>query len=287
MPGIAPRVIEEVKSFQQNGYLHSSSKSSGSSTTKGAAPMSSRSKSSNGPKTVNEVKRKAEILKDNRDYTFLFSDDAEAPHKLSTKNCSQIKFVPSTSQPSSAKHIKEPSRGDLTGPNGISAPSSAKHIKEPSRGHLKGTNNSTTGTSTQRQSHQQHHRMGSTTAGTSTQRRSQQQIERQGTTRQPLPQSNRPKPISNGSHRPSPSTGAKRPPFDDNAIDMIRKMFKYNPKRWAGVDEDDSDMEVGFDVIQKEERRSSKIGKKEDEEQLRLIEEEEKRDRMRKRQKLR
>ncbi|KAF3323231.1 hypothetical protein FCM35_KLT11962 [Carex littledalei] len=59
--------------------------------------MSSRPKSSNGPKTVNEreycfqIKRKAEILKDNRDYTFLFSDDAEAPHELSTKNCSQIK----------------------------------------------------------------------------------------------------------------------------------------------------------------------------------------------------
>lgn len=32
-------------------------------------------------------------------------------------------------------------------------------------------------------------------------------------------------------------------------------LCSYNPKRWAGVDEDDSDMEVGFDVIQKEEWR--------------------------------
>ncbi|RWW84364.1 hypothetical protein BHE74_00007033 [Ensete ventricosum] len=53
-----------------------------------------------------------------------------------------------------------------------------------------------------------------------------------------------------------------------------------------GMDEDDSDMEVGFDVIQKEERISSKIARKEDEEQLRLIEEEEERERqMRRRMK--
>ncbi|KAF3337968.1 LOB domain-containing protein 24 [Carex littledalei] len=102
-----------------------------------------------------------------------------------------------------------------------SKPSSIKHINEASRGHLK------------------------------------QQLQRQGTSRQPpLPQSNRPKHISNGSHRPSPSTGAINDK-DYNAIDIIRKMF------------------------------ISKLARKEDEEQLRLIEEEEKRERMGKKHKLR
>jgi protein SPT2 len=31
------------------------------------------------PKVVNEVRRKVETLKDTRDYSFLFSDDAELP----------------------------------------------------------------------------------------------------------------------------------------------------------------------------------------------------------------
>ncbi|RRT79637.1 hypothetical protein B296_00021002 [Ensete ventricosum] len=62
-------------------------------------------------------------------------------------------------------------------------------------------------------------------------------------------------------------------------IEVINFLCRYNPNRYVEMDEDDSDMEVGFDVIQKEERRSSKIAKKEDEEQLRLIEEEEGRER--------
>ncbi|WOL15311.1 hypothetical protein Cni_G24092 [Canna indica] len=69
---------------------------------------------------------------------------------------------------------------------------------------------------------------------------------------------------------------------DEEDVDyrsLIRGMFRYNPNKYAGDDEDDSDMEVGFDMIQKEERISSKIARKEDEEQLRLIEEEEERER--------
>ncbi|KAJ4812358.1 SPT2 chromatin protein [Rhynchospora pubera] len=372
-PGIAPRVIEETKSMKENGYLHSSSSSkpSGSSTavSKGTVPMSSRPKSSNGhshrPRVVNEVKKKVEILKDNRDYSFLFSDDADVPPKPSTINTSQSKSNPSTSQPSSAKHIKEPLRGHLTGSNGKSTPSAGS-------------------TTAQRHLQQQHPRQGSTA-----QRHPQQQLQRPGTSRQPLPQSNRPRPMPSGSHRSGPSTSTKAPtkamaankapmkavngtsnhrpdvkrttvssnsrshvsppaqqrpteqrrigsfstkpgmksappsksqpskqisssangrareredrnvtlkkkpvakrPFDDEdeeAISMIRKMFNYNPNRWAGSDEDDSDMEVGFDVIQKEELRSLQIARKEDEEQLRLIEEEERRERMRKKRKL-
>lgn len=109
---------------------------------------------------------------------------------------------PSSSQPSSSKHVKGPSRDHLTGLNGRSAPSAS-------------------GTSTQRHSQHQHHRQGSTAQrhpqqqhhrqGNTVQRQPQQQQQRQGTTRHPLPQSNRPRPISNGSHHPRPSTGAKAP----------------------------------------------------------------------------
>ncbi|KAI6703352.1 hypothetical protein NL676_012488 [Syzygium grande] len=69
---------------------------------------------------------------------------------------------------------------------------------------------------------------------------------------------------------------------DEMAINMIRKMFRYNPQKYAGRDDDDSDMEANFDEIMKEEKRSAKIARKEDEEQQRLIEEEERREQMRK-----
>ncbi|XP_054791621.1 uncharacterized protein LOC129297294 isoform X2 [Prosopis cineraria] len=77
-----------------------------------------------------------------------------------------------------------------------------------------------------------------------------------------------------------------RRPFDDDdddegqrAISMIRRMFHYNPNKFADDDEDDMNMEAGFDDIMREERRSAKIARREDEEQLRLIEEEEERER--------
>ncbi|XP_020087125.1 protein SPT2 homolog [Ananas comosus] len=114
--------------------------------------------------------------------------------------------------------------------------------------------------------------------------------------KKPLP-SSKPQPSkqisSHATHDDRPKKKPAKRPFEEDddedgelAIGMIRKMFGYDPSRYAGMDEDDSDMEVGFDKIQKEERRSSKIARKEDEEQLRLIEEEERREQMRKKQKL-
>ncbi|XP_038881805.1 protein SPT2 homolog isoform X2 [Benincasa hispida] len=64
----------------------------------------------------------------------------------------------------------------------------------------------------------------------------------------------------------------------DEAISLIRKMFGYNPAKFSR-DDDDSDMEANFDDIVMEEKRSAKIARKEDEEQLRLIQEEEERER--------
>ncbi|KAJ4842188.1 hypothetical protein Tsubulata_047880 [Turnera subulata] len=67
---------------------------------------------------------------------------------------------------------------------------------------------------------------------------------------------------------------------DEKALSMIRRMF--NTQRYQDRPDDDSDMEANFEDIMREERLSEKIARKEDEEQLRLIEEEERRERMRK-----
>ncbi|XP_062226384.1 uncharacterized protein LOC133924733 [Phragmites australis] len=73
---------------------------------------------------------------------------------------------------------------------------------------------------------------------------------------------------------------------EDDPLAMIRSMFRYDPSKYAGRDEDDSDMEADFATIEREEKRSARIARQEDEEQLRLIEEEERREQERKRRKM-
>ncbi|KAL6652253.1 hypothetical protein ACP70R_011178 [Stipagrostis hirtigluma subsp. patula] len=73
---------------------------------------------------------------------------------------------------------------------------------------------------------------------------------------------------------------------DEDALAMIRSMFRYDPTKYAGRDDDDSDMEADFATIEMEEKRSARIARQEDEEQLRLIEEEERREQERKRRKM-
>ncbi|CAK9211317.1 unnamed protein product [Sphagnum troendelagicum] len=64
---------------------------------------------------------------------------------------------------------------------------------------------------------------------------------------------------------------------------MIREMFRYNPNKYRDIDdEDDRNMEVGFNKIQAEERRSAKIAREEDEREQELIEAEERAERARK-----
>ncbi|GAB2211799.1 hypothetical protein Drorol1_Dr00025134 [Drosera rotundifolia] len=84
----------------------------------------------------------------------------------------------------------------------------------------------------------------------------------------------------------------KQLPYNDDedegakALAMIRKMFRYNPAKYAGDDEDISDMEADFRTIEREEKKSARIAREEDERELRLIEEEERHNRMRKKSKL-
>lgn len=73
---------------------------------------------------------------------------------------------------------------------------------------------------------------------------------------------------------------------EEDPFVMIRNMFRYDPSRYAGRDEDVSDMEADFATIEMEEKRSARIARQEDEEQLRLIEEEERREQERKRRKM-
>lgn len=73
---------------------------------------------------------------------------------------------------------------------------------------------------------------------------------------------------------------------EDDPMAMIRSMFRYDPSKYAGRDDDDSDMEADFATIEMEEKRSARIARQEDEEQLRLLEEEERLEQERKRRRV-
>ncbi|KAJ0097483.1 hypothetical protein Patl1_28413 [Pistacia atlantica] len=93
------------------------------------------------------------------------------------------------------------------------------------------------------------------------------------------------KPLKQISSRAQDPCSKKRPSYSDDedaeAFNMLRSML--GPRKFATYnDDDDSDMEANFEDIMREEKRSARIARQEDEEQLRLIEEEEKRERMRK-----
>ncbi|KAL2523109.1 SPT2 chromatin protein [Forsythia ovata] len=63
----------------------------------------------------------------------------------------------------------------------------------------------------------------------------------------------------------------------EQAISIIRRMFRYDPKKF-GNDADDRNMDATFSDIQKEETRSAKIARKEDAQELKRIVKQEKRE---------
>ncbi|XP_018441319.1 protein spt2 isoform X2 [Raphanus sativus] len=107
-------------------------------------------------------------------------------------------------------------------------------------------------------------------------------------------------PVPTSRHQMMSKPAAKRPPQRDmhddrrplkkkkpaimsedaKALSMIRQMFNTN--RYAGRDDDDRNMEANFDDIMKEERRSARIAREEDEKEAQLIAAEEERERLRK-----
>lgn len=83
-PVIVSRVLDEYRSIRETQHVTSKAPSSSSGHREGFSSVPSSERKINGhhqrPK-VNEVKTKAQALKDMRDYSFLFSDDMDLPDK--------------------------------------------------------------------------------------------------------------------------------------------------------------------------------------------------------------
>ncbi|KAK4366354.1 hypothetical protein RND71_014234 [Anisodus tanguticus] len=97
-PVISQRVIQESKSLLENPNLAAKVMKSSHSSNKSGAPKPAGSKpstSNHAPKVTNGLKRKIDMVKSTRDYSFLLSDDAELPgpsrgsltQKVSAPNC--------------------------------------------------------------------------------------------------------------------------------------------------------------------------------------------------------
>nr|CAB3485386.1 unnamed protein product [Digitaria exilis] len=241
-PVISRRVIEERKSLKE---LHSTiSRDPRPSARDMPSSSKVQNKVTNGhhpkPKMVNEVKRKAEALKDNRDYSFLLSDDADL---------------------SSSPKEKTGARSSLSQRADREVMHSAAKSKAPTSqpaGRLSNGYGCRNTLSTQRHA--------------------------EGMPSRPI--------SSNGirdDHAKRKQVVKRRFDEDEDEEDplaMIRNMFGYDPRKYQGRDDDDSDMEADFATIEREEKRSARIARQEDEEQLRLIEEEERREQERKRRKM-
>lgn len=81
-PVIAPRVLDERRSIQETQHIISRNPTGSSGNVKETAYTSSEKHTvvhKQQPKIVNEVKKKAQTLKDMRDYSFLLSDDTDFP----------------------------------------------------------------------------------------------------------------------------------------------------------------------------------------------------------------
>ncbi|KAG0455311.1 hypothetical protein HPP92_024276 [Vanilla planifolia] len=351
-PVIASRVIDESRSIRQTQHIISKPPCSSSGNGRASVSVSSERKSNehHPPPKIDEVKRKAQALKDMRDYSFLLSDDADFPeqngqqtvarnvsasqaalrnvsvpkpdarsgqaptrsnvpvHKPmrplanghASKNPAQVSQRMQTKAPMKGAHMSKPAlppsehrklHGNHVDGSGQSRPVVPKNLPKDPGQHLR-TNNPNTKPMNGLNLQQKPATAKPYNASQTMQKRTNQDTDRVRTAPKPAQPSLKTLPS-----KPTPSYDhLKKKPLKrrsedddddaDEAIQMIRKMFRYNPNKYAGMDEDDSDMEAGFSQIQKEERRSAKIAKEEDEEQLRLIEEEERRERMRKKQKL-
>ncbi|KAJ0967050.1 hypothetical protein J5N97_023967 [Dioscorea zingiberensis] len=340
-PAIAQRVIEESRSIRETQHIAAKVQSSSSNSKKNPASISSGMKMNQRPKVVNEIKKKAQTLKDSRDYSFLLSDDADMPVPEKDQSAPRMTSGSSSDGRSSQAPsrnklpINKPARQGVMGHDSRNSASTNRpmlakgsSVKEalvnrprlPSSESRKVVGNvsgrpagkilpsklTTQAVVTNRpppkvanalslekkisakpqlttQNHFSAHRKVSQVPDKvlTTKRQPEISLKHQPPKRNPL------RDVHEERLKKKPP---KRRSYSDDegeeAINMIRQMFRYDPRRFSDMDGDDSDMEVGFDSIQKEERKSAKIAKMEDEEQLRLIEEEERRERMRKKQKL-
>lgn len=360
-PVIARRVLEESRSILETRSILAKAPSPNSASMKGPTSANGEAKHNvrvQPPKGVNQLKTKVQKLKDTRDYSFLFSEDADfptqskepAPRNVPVRSFAQ---VPPKSQLSSiSKPVKPISIGrqernstsinrpmqtkvghPKTAPMSRPASSSAdprkmlgsnsgngpgrpvgpkgpfskapamslerKNSAISSKTSLPAANKAPLAKpqATIQKNHleqkKEHHRLDKPKVIPKQPVIKPKMMPKQSLLPKQSPSSSKPqmkppKKISPHVREDRPKKRPMRQNSDedmddgDEAIRMIRSMFRYNPGKYADVDDDVSDMEANFDDIQEEELESAKIAKEEDERELRLIEEEERRMRMRK-----
>lgn len=357
-PALAPRLIEAGSSSIMREIQNVPSK-------RDAAPSSSKSQPNASdheekPKIITKVKRKVDTLRENRDYSNLFSDDADTtapPAKeqpeskpvVSPKTEVEICGRPMQAAGKNNKvHAGQPTRtpkgiGSVQGrvqskvssrvkkplplPNGRKTDPSVCSGSRPSNVIKKapGLQTSSSGQNLQRplqskrphaspavqkqlpsqaqrppqgQRQQNHVPPSSQVQRVNSSVQSQQQPAQKGSA---LPQDRQKmiqkRPVPSLKPKPSPTSavynahakrkvGLKRKLSEEERVrQMVRETIKYNPAKYVGRDEDDRNMVAGFASIQMEERRSAKLGRKEDQEQLLMIQEEERRERAKKKRK--
>ncbi|KAH0900534.1 hypothetical protein HID58_040037, partial [Brassica napus] len=279
-PGIASRVLQESKSLLKDELLATNALDSIQTKNKSSCPASALE--------ANELKRKAKELKESRDYSFLFSDDAELPVSIKEPPSSLKAPVPK-SRPSSIGNHSRP--GSSTKGQPHTKPGSAinSQTHEPSSklrpqrpdptrksvmDHRKKPHSSSKPLSSDPKEQRVKQRKVSTEI-----KRSSQMVPRQ----QALPPLKHHRMISKPPLKQAHQLKKKKKVTeeDEEALRMVREMCKT--ERFARRDLDDYDdrgMEASLEDIIKEEKRSEKLAKKEDAEQLRLIEEEERRERL-------
>ncbi|CAH8273960.1 unnamed protein product [Arabidopsis lyrata] len=276
---IASRVLQESKALLEN-------KTS-------AAKMLNSIQNKKSPVQINanEVKRKAEKLRDARDYSFLFSDDAQLPVSIKQPP----KFRPS-SREIQMNHSKQASSGSQMLPRPGSSTNVEAHMSGDSarKYSRKQKSISKNGQPSSKLGPQRQLSSSKPLTYDPKQQRVKQRNVSLELTRSQLPpakhQSISEPPLKRALQlkKKKKKKPVKMSEDDLAALQMVRQMCKTD--RFAGrdLDEDYDDrcMEANFDDIMREEKRSEKLAKKEDAEQLRLIEEEERVRKQIKKQKL-
>ncbi|KAL1190397.1 hypothetical protein V5N11_016778 [Cardamine amara subsp. amara] len=264
---IASRVLQETKPLLQNNP--SAAKLLNSIQNKKSCVQTNGS----GTKNTNEpqVKRKAEKLKDSRDYSFLFSDDAKLP--VSIKE-------PPSSKASTGSQM-QPRPGSLT--------KSQAHIKAGSTIMSQTQKSVSKNGKTSSKLGPQRPPSSSKplTSDPKQQRVQQRKVFQKFTSSEMVPKHqviSKP-PLKRAHQLKKKKKKPVKTSEDDLALQMVRQMFKTDRFSGRDFDDDDRGMEANFEDIMKEEKRSEKLAKKEDAEQMRLIAEEERREREQKQKK--
>ncbi|GFY86712.1 SPT2 chromatin protein [Actinidia rufa] len=321
-PVIAQRVIQESKSLLENQHLTAKKNKSVASTTTRSKPQVHDHR----PKVVNELKTKAQKLKDTRDYSFLLSDDVELPAptkdppprniSLPISDARSAQTLPKGKQsltnpvrqlPNGHKDRKPVSKGSQmhpkVGSHKLASASKPVLASVEYRKQIGNNNGSGPGRSLGAKGLPSKKPAATTERSVPTAAAKSSLLSAHKpppskflsaaskpppVLKQPLNQKKEFQESSKGKMLPKqpavackpqikkpPAKSLSRPTLQENrpkkkpvrrysddededggrAISMIRQMFRYNPNKYAGRDDDDSDMEANFDDILKEEKR--------------------------------